>query len=135
VRILILEDNPADLKIASEIAHQEGFTHIETYTTLFPVLNRLEEGQKDDNALPEVILVDLDLGLDSGYELVRVWHSTPQLSRIKLIVWSHLGEEHQSVCDLFKVDCYVPKWKGVAALRESLKEQDASSREHRKPKQ
>jgi CheY-like chemotaxis protein len=135
VRILILGDNPEDLKIASEIAHQEGFTHIETYTTLFPVLKRLKEGLNDETTLPEAIIVDLYLGVDSGYELVRLWHSTPQLSRIKLIVWTHLGEEHQSVCDLFKVDCYVPKWKGVAALRESLKEQNASPREHRKPQQ
>jgi CheY-like chemotaxis protein len=126
VRILILEDNPADLKIASEIAHQEGFTHIETYTSLFPVFKRLEEGLPNETSLPDAMILDLDLGIENGYELVRLWYSDLRLSRIKVIVWTHLGESHRRVCELYKVNCYVEKWNGVAALREALKWSDAS---------
>lgn len=78
----------------------------------------LEKGLNGDGPLPDFILLDLDLGRDSGYELLRVWHSTPALAAIPVMVWSILGDEQRSMCGLFGVKHYVAKWEGPAAVRE-----------------
>ena len=79
-----------------------------------------KEDLRDKARLPDGIVLDLDLGYDSGYELLRFWHSTPALSKIPLIVWSVLGEEQRGMCNLFKVNCFVGKWEGAAAFRDAL---------------
>ena len=81
----------------------------------------LEKGLRAEQPLPHIIVLDLDLGYESGYELLRYWHSTPELKCIPLIVWTILGEEQKEICSLFKVSDYVSKWEGAAAFREALK--------------
>jgi hypothetical protein len=63
----------------------------------------------------------LDLGLDSGFELLRKWHSTPRLAAIPILIWSVL-DEHRELCELFKITSYVSKWEGMEAFREKLQQ-------------
>ena len=50
--------------------------------------------------LPDLIILDLDLGYESGFELLRFWHRNSELSSIRLIVWTAMGEEQQHICRL-----------------------------------
>ena len=119
-RLLVVENEPKDLKLAADAARSLGVEDVEARTSLDAALTYLEKGLKGEYPLPDGIVLDLDLGRDSGYELLRFWHSSPELSKIPLIVWSVLGEEHSRMCNLFKVKTFVGKWEGVAALREAL---------------
>jgi DNA-binding response OmpR family regulator len=78
-------------------------------------------GLKGETPLPDAIVLDLDFGIESGFELLRLWHSTAELAGIPLLVWS-VVDENQAVCELFKVKSFVSKWKGTAAFREKLAE-------------
>ncbi|MGA9673449.1 MAG: hypothetical protein WBQ94_29935, partial [Terracidiphilus sp.] len=69
---------------------------------------------------PDGIVLDLNLGYESGYELLRFWHRTPELSKIPVIVWSVLGDEQREMCKLFNVKHFVAKWEGEEAFREAL---------------
>ncbi|HEY6491392.1 MAG: hypothetical protein WCC26_03670 [Terracidiphilus sp.] len=120
MRLLVVENEPKDLKIAADTARAMGISEVEARTTLQAARTYLEKGLNGESPLPEVILLDLDLGYESGYELLRFWHSTPQLSSIPLIVWSVLGEEHSEMCNLFKVKTFIGKWEGADALRRAL---------------
>ena len=120
-RILVVEDQPSDLQIAAQTARAAGIAEVEARTTAQAAMSYLEKGLRADHALPDVIVLDLDLGYESGYELLRYWHSTPELNRIPLIVWTILGEEQRDICNLFKVTDYVSKWEGAAAFRDALK--------------
>ena len=80
----------------------------------------LEQGIRQELPLPDVIVLDLDLGYESGYEVLRHWHSTPELKKIPMIVWTILGEEQGQICRLFNVNHYLSKWEGGAALQEAL---------------
>ena len=119
--LLIVEDDPRDMKRAAEAAKLAGFSALEGKTTPGSARNYLEERLSDERGLPDGIVLDLDLGHESGYELLRFWHSSPQLRAIPLIVWSVLGEEQRNMCSLFKVEQFVGKWEGSEALAEALK--------------
>lgn len=120
-RLLLVEDDPKDLRLAVEVARQLGITEIEARNSLDAARSYLDKGLHGECALPEGIILDLDLGYESGYELIRLWHSTPGLHAIPLIVWSVLGDEQRDICSLFNVTCFVAKWEGETALREALR--------------
>jgi CheY-like chemotaxis protein len=119
-RLLIVEDQPSDLQIAADIARSLNFTEIEgrvSATTAKLYLDSILDGNQ---AKPDVIILDLDLGYESGHELLRFWHSHPALSCIPMIVWTALGKEQQELCQLFNVNAVVAKWEGATALKRAL---------------
>jgi CheY-like chemotaxis protein len=120
-RILVVEDQASDLNVASQSARAAGIGEVEARTTVQTAMSYLQKGLRGEGPLPDAIVLDLDLGYESGYELLRYWHSTPELKKVPLLVWTILGEEQREICNLFKVTNYVSKWEGAAAFREALK--------------
>ena len=119
-RLLIVEDQQEDIILAAKIAESLGIEDVEARSSVQAARGYLDSGLGGRGPLPDGILLDLDLGYESGYELLRYWHSTPRLSEIPLIVWSVLGDDQREMCRLFKVDKYVAKWEGAEAFREAL---------------
>jgi CheY-like chemotaxis protein len=119
-RLLLVEDELKDLKFASDTARSIGIEEIEARTTLQAARSYLDKALQDEVPLPDCIVLDLNLGYESGYELLRYWHSTPRLAQIPVIVWSILGDEQREMCKLFKVDSFVAKWEGAEAFRDAL---------------
>jgi CheY-like chemotaxis protein len=119
-RLLLVEDQPQDIRFAAKMAESVGFSEVDALSSVQAVRNYLEGGLKGERQLPDGIVLDLDLGYESGYELLRYWHSTPALSRIPVIVWSILGEDQREMCRLFKVNRFVAKWEGEEAFRDAL---------------
>src|SRR5579872_6104395 len=107
--------------MAADAANSLGIEDIQVYKTVHGARSHLEAGLSGGKPLPDGIILDLDLGLESGFELLRYWHSTPQLAKIPLIVWS-IVEEQREVCELFKINRFVSKWEGINALREALEQ-------------
>ena len=119
--LLVVENEPKDMKNAADSARAAGFTEVEGKTTPYAARVYLEDRLANGPSLPDGILLDLDFGYESGYELLRFWHSNPQLRTIPLIVWSILGEEQKEMCSLFKVKQFVGKWEGADVLQDALK--------------
>jgi CheY-like chemotaxis protein len=118
-RLLVVEDQPREIKLAASAAQSIGIADVEGRTSVRGAREYLDAGLRGEKELPDAIVLDLDLGYESGYELLRYWHSTPLLSEIPLIVWSILGEQRE-MCHLFKVTRFVGKWEGEEAFREAL---------------
>ncbi len=118
--LLLVEDQPKDLKIAAETARSAGINELKALASSEAAITYLRKGLCAEQPLPDGIVLDLDLGYESGHELLRFWHSTPELRKIPLIVWTHLGEDQREICNLFNVNCYVSKWEGIAPFREAL---------------
>jgi CheY-like chemotaxis protein len=119
-RLLIVEDQQQDARFAAKTAQSIGFSEVDALSSVQAARIYLEECLKGERQLPDGIVLDLDLGYESGYELLRYWHSTPRLSRIPVIVWSILGEDQREMCSLFKVNRFVAKWEGEEAFRDAL---------------
>ncbi|MGA8528754.1 MAG: hypothetical protein WB622_03505, partial [Acidobacteriaceae bacterium] len=120
MRLLVVEDQPGDLRIAVEAGKASGYSEIDAKSTAGAAKVYLERGLEGGHPLPDAIMLDLDLGYESGFELLRLWHGQPRLSRIPLVVWTILGEEHRDICRLFKVTVYLSKQDGSVVLREAL---------------
>jgi CheY-like chemotaxis protein len=65
LRLLIVDDNPQFLDVARDLLEREGMTVVAVASTITDALDRVEVLR------PDVTLVDIDLGEESGFELVR----------------------------------------------------------------
>jgi two-component system, NarL family, nitrate/nitrite response regulator NarL len=80
VRCLIVDDNPRFLRAARSLLEHEGISVVGVAS------NSAEALQRADELQPDVTLVDIDLGGESGFELAtRLRQATPRRSRIILI--------------------------------------------------
>lgn len=120
-KLLIVEDQVADLRVAANVAESLGFSKVEGRKTATSAKAYLESAIAKHESLPDVIILDLDLGYDSGHELLRFWHKNQDLSKTRMVVWTKLGKEQGDICRLFKVDAVVPKWEGAEALKAAIK--------------
>lgn len=120
MQVLIVEDQPGDLRLAAAAAQESGFSTIEARTSMSAAREYLEKALAGAHPLPNAIILDLDLGYESGFELLRYWHRDPELSKIPLIIWTILGEQYRTVCEMFRIRGYVDKALGMAALRTAL---------------
>ncbi|HEY1647498.1 MAG TPA: hypothetical protein VGF96_05935 [Terracidiphilus sp.] len=119
-RILIIENDPRDVRFAEQGAMQSGFSSIIKTPSAEAAHARLEKARIDKEDLPDVILLDIDLGSESGFDFLRVRYMTPWLLRIPLVVWTKLANHNQSFCDVFKVQAYVQKSAGEYGLSKAL---------------
>jgi CheY-like chemotaxis protein len=118
--LFILEDNPSDIRRAADVGRQAGFTEFETTRYASSALVYLEKAMSGSVPAPNAILIDLDLGVESGFELLRFWHSTPQLKPIPLIVLTATGEHNRRICTFFGVHSFVSKDDNSHVLLEAL---------------
>jgi CheY-like chemotaxis protein len=68
MRCLIVDDDAPFLDAASRLLEHQGITVVGVATTSAQALKRVEELR------PEVILVDINLGAESGFELTEQLH-------------------------------------------------------------
>jgi len=119
--LLIVEDDPADLYAAAGMAEALGFSQVEAKNTARSARAYLEASLEKKVASPDVMVLDLDLGYDSGHELLRFWHKNRKNLKTHMVVWTRLGSDQQDICKLFKVDAVVSKWQGMEALKSAIK--------------
>jgi CheY-like chemotaxis protein len=120
-RLLLVEDHTKELLSAAAVAESLGFGDVDACQSVHKAMRSLEKGMSGEGPLPDAIVLDLDLGVESGYELLRYWRGTPALSRIPVMIWS-VVEEQRDVCELFRVKSFVSKWEGMGAFRKALSE-------------
>jgi hypothetical protein len=66
------------------------------------------------------MVLDLDFGLESGFEILRFRRTHPILQACEVLVWTILGDKEKEFCRLFGV-AYVSKQDGEAALEDALR--------------
>jgi CheY-like chemotaxis protein len=120
--LLIVEDEPTDIRMAADATSSLGFTNVQARTSARAARLYLEATLEGKEPMPDVIVVDLDLGYDSGFELLRFWHSHHALSSsTRMIVWTAMGEEQMEICRLFKIAAVASKSEGVEGLKRVLR--------------
>jgi CheY-like chemotaxis protein len=65
LRLLIVDDNARFLEVARDLLEREGMTVVGVASTSVEALERVDELR------PDVTLVDIDLGEESGFDLAR----------------------------------------------------------------
>jgi len=86
--ILLVEDNPADVRLACEVLEEAGLADCVLIARDGDQALRMarREGEYQHQPQPDLILLDLNLPRISGHEVLQQIKSTPGLRRIPVIV-------------------------------------------------
>lgn len=118
--LLILEDNPKDLAIGTDLALKAGFSDILVHTSSSIAEVMLGNAIEDKKPLPNAMILDLDLGFESGFELLRFCHKNRLISQVPVVVWTVMGKNEREICQFFGVREFVDKRDGPDALYQAL---------------
>jgi CheY-like chemotaxis protein len=115
-QILLVEDDPGDARVIIEAfgshAGRLSVVHVESGDEALRYL------RSNENALPDLVLLDLNLPGMSGMELLGVIKSDAALGRIPaLILTNSQNEQHIAHAHALQADCYLVKPFGLEAMR------------------
>ena len=118
-QVVIIEDSSDDLRTATRVLNGIGIHEVATFSRIPEAMIYLEEIAAGGRDCPDLMLLDLNLGNDSGFEVLRYYKSTPSLQRCQIIVWSGSGAIEKELCRHFGVEC-VDKGEGDAVLAAAI---------------
>lgn len=118
-KALVVEDNRKDAKIATEVLSKAGID-VQLMDNVGAAVLRLNEVLEGKHEAPDLLLVDLSFPADSGFEVLRLWKSSPQLKSIPVVVWTQMGKTEQKLCDYFGVTKIVSKADGKQGLERAV---------------
>ena len=92
-RILVIEDNRSDVFLLDRALNQQGLrfelVHLQNGGEALAFIRR--QGAYADAAIPNLILVDLNLSRYSGEDILREIRSAAHLGGVPVCVWSSSG--------------------------------------------
>ena len=86
-RCLIVDDNADFLLAASQLLNRQGISVVGLASTGSEALRRADELK------PDVALVDIDLGTESGFDVARLLTETPHLEPLPVVLISTYAEQ------------------------------------------
>ncbi|MBI4860868.1 MAG: response regulator [Candidatus Riflebacteria bacterium] len=92
LEVLLVDDNAGDLILFSEALQTAGLpARIETVRDGRSALDRLRRRLTDGTALPDVVVLDLNLPVKSGHEVVVEMRADEGLSGVPVVVFTSSG--------------------------------------------
>lgn len=92
-RILVIEDNRSDVFLLDRALKQQDFRfeliHLLNGSEALPFLRR--EGVHANEAIPDLIVLDLNMAKYTGEDILREIRSASHLSGVPVCVWSSSG--------------------------------------------
>jgi CheY-like chemotaxis protein len=116
LRCLIIDDNPRFLGAARALLEREGITVVDVASSTAEALQRAEELR------PDVTLVDIHLGDQSGFDLVRRLHGTAGLAASRTVfISTHAEEDYADLVAASPAIGFLPKTTlSARAIRDLL---------------
>ncbi|MDT7599685.1 MAG: hypothetical protein QOK26_1762 [Pseudonocardiales bacterium] len=116
LRCLIVDDNPRFLDAARVLLEREGITVVGVAS------NAAEALQRAAQLRPDVTLVDIHLGDQSGFDLVRRLHGEVSLAESRLVIIStHAEEDYADLISASPAIGFLPKTTlSARAIRDLL---------------
>ncbi len=124
IKILLVEDNPADIRLATEALKEGGVaSDLSVVTDGMDAINFLKRtGKFSDSPRPELILLDLNLPRKSGFDVLQVLKADPNLKSIPVIMLTtSSAEEDIAKCYSLNANCFVTKPTDLPQFLEVVK--------------
>ncbi|HEU4416881.1 MAG TPA: response regulator [Candidatus Angelobacter sp.] len=119
--VFIVEDDASDLRHAKSLVTNLGVGKVDSASTVGAAVRYLDEIVEGKREAPVLMILDLALGYESGFEVLRRWKSDAHLKSIRVIVWTQMGEREQELCRLFGLEHVVPKWGSEKELQDAVR--------------
>jgi DNA-binding NarL/FixJ family response regulator len=117
LRCLIVDDSPGFLRSARVLLEREGVAVIGVATSAAEAVERAEELR------PDVLLLDIDLGAESGFDVARQLEAETGVSADQVILIStHSEEDFADLIAASPTAGFVPKAElSASAIQEVLR--------------
>ena len=120
--ILLIEDEPRFSEACAEALHELGYDGVQLITSLGAAEQHLDDIVANLTAAPDALVLDLGLGLDSGFAVLRKCHSEPKLQNVPILVWTkHTDSLAKTFSDYLGAKDFLIKSSDERELREALK--------------
>ncbi len=120
--VLVIEDNQQDRALVHQALRAIGIDEIQSEMDGGHAIELLSEKIRDRKPLPGAIVLDLNLPLVSGHEVLRFCKRTPELRGTKVIVLSRLTSENEiQVCYYMGASRYIHKTSDPEELQQQLR--------------
>ncbi len=124
VEILLVEDNPADIRLT-----REAIKEFKIHNTLHVITNGIEalaflrrEGGYADAARPDLVLLDLNLPKKNGLDVLKEIKTDEALQHIPVVILT-ASKADQDVLDAYYLhaNCYITKPVGLAQFEKIVR--------------
>jgi CheY-like chemotaxis protein len=119
--ILLIEDQPAFSDTCTKTLHELGYDGVQLITHMLEAEQHLDDIVSNLTNPPAAIVLDLGLGMDSGFSLLRKCHAEPKLREVPILVWTkHTDELSKMFSDYLGVKDFLVKSGDPQKLRDAL---------------
>jgi CheY-like chemotaxis protein len=120
--ILLIEDDSTDSDACTKALHYLGNDGVQLITHLMEAEYHLDDIIANLTKPPAAIVLDLGLGPDSGFTLLRKCHAEPKLQRVPILVWTkHTDDLSKTFSDYLGAENFLVKSDDEQELRDALK--------------
>ena len=91
--VLLIEDDASDSDICAEALHELGYDGVQLITHLMEAEQHLDDNVASLTGPPDAIVLDLGLGVDSGFAVLRKCHAEPKLQAVPILVWTKHSDD------------------------------------------
>jgi hypothetical protein len=120
-RVIVIENSPSDVVKGIRILKSLNISEPMVMTSVDRAMLYLEEVVAGEKACPNLMVLDLDFGLENGFEILRFRRTHLILQACEVLVWTIMGDKEKEFCRLFGVACVISKQDGEAALEDGLR--------------
>ena len=120
--ILLIEDEASAAGVCAEALHQLGHDGVQLITQLMAAEQHLADIVSGLTEAPFAIVLDLGLGNDSGFSVLRICHAEPKLQKIPILVWTkHSDDLSEKFSNYLGAKDFLIKSSDERELRAALK--------------
>ena len=120
--ILLIEDQPAFSDTCTKALHELGYDGVQLITHVMEAENHLDDIVSNLTEAPAAIVLDLGLGMDSGFALLRKCHAEPRLQQVPILVWTkHTDDLSKTFSNYLGAKDFLVKSGDPQELRDALK--------------
>ena len=125
--VLLIEDQDAFSDTCTKALHELGYDGVQLITHMLEAEQHLDDIVSNLTNPPAAIVLDLGLGMDSGFSLLRKCHAEPKLREVPILVWTkHTDELSKMFSDYLGVKDFLVKSGDPQKLRDALERLMAS---------
>ena len=119
--ILLVEDKTSDSDRCRAILHEMGYDGVQLITSVELTLEYLDDVLENLTNPPHAIILDLGLGYDSGYDILRKCNANPQLHKVPILVWTKQSDDHaEAMSRYLGAKDFLVKTRDLTSLRAAI---------------
>ena len=126
INILLVEDNPGDVELTQDaLRRSKVATRVAVVTDGEQAMDYLQRGGSEDEATPDLVLLDLNLPKKDGMEVLKEMKEDPNLKHIPVVILT-TSEAERDILASYRLgaNCFISKPVDLTEFRKVVESID-----------